>query len=90
MIEDTVQFYIIKRRNTFVDKGYEWALNARIGSHDTGWTICTFDLKPTENQIKNTKEIIMRSFEYYHLHLRIPPFKMKDTSDEIREKYALR
>ena len=84
MNETMVQFYIRKRKNTFVSKGYEWEFNARIG--DLMQTLCTFDLKPTKNQLKNTKDIIMRSFEFYHSHLRIPAFNMRDTSNENCEE----
>jgi len=78
MIENTVQFYVRQRNNIFINKGYEWEFNARIGSHGAEWTICTFDEEPTQDQIKKTKDRIMRAFEFYHVNLKIPSFNMSE------------
>jgi hypothetical protein len=81
MIDNTVSFWINKRTNKYAKKGYEWAFNMQIG-HGFAHTICTFDLIPTENLINQTKEIILRTMEVYHAHLKIPAFKMKEIQND--------
>ena len=55
--------------------GKEWALNTQLVGHEA-WTLKTWESKPAEKTIADTKETIMRSFEFYHRHLQIPHFEM--------------
>jgi hypothetical protein len=75
MIETTVAFSVIERPNTFKKAGKEWALNVKIGDHNH-WTLKTWDTNPRESAVEDTKEVILRAFEFYHRHLSIPRFKI--------------
>lgn len=75
MISKQIHFRLSERTNVHRKSGKEWVLNAQLVGHDT-WTIKTWGKKPAEKTIADTKETIMRAFEFYHRHLHIPRFEM--------------
>ena len=77
MIGNQIQFEVIERKNKHRKSGKEWALDIRfVGEYR--WTIYTWKNKPSDKMIEETKEIIMRSFLFYHNHLRIPKFDLRE------------
>lgn len=77
MISTQVHFWVDERTNSFYKSGKEWALHVQLVGYEP-WVITTWDSKPSTVTIATTKTIVMRSFEFYHRHLRIPTFKMED------------
>lgn len=75
MISKQVLFRVYERPDTFRKSGKEWALSAQLVGHKP-WTIKAWEMKPSEALVADTKEIVMRSFEFYHKHLHIPRFEM--------------
>ena len=75
MISKQIHFRLYERPNVHRKYGKEWALNAQLVGHEA-WTLKTWESKPAEKTIADTKETIMRSFEFYHRHLQIPHFEM--------------
>ena len=76
MISTEITFSVEKRDNRFAKTNKEWALNASLGGRDA-WTLKAWGHKPTSKEVEEAKRIILRAFEVYHAHLRIPPFHMK-------------
>ena len=75
MISTQIQFRLYERINVHRRSGKEWALSAQLVGCDA-WTLKTWERKPVEKTITDTKETIMRAFEFYHNHLHIPRFEM--------------
>jgi hypothetical protein len=82
MINPNIRFYLEERPNVFRKSGIEYALNIQLGDSDGSfldlWTMKTWESKPSEKTINDTKELIMRSFEFYHRHLHIPQFNINE------------
>ena len=79
MISTKIAFSLVGRKNVHRKSGrewaLEWALNAQLVGHEV-WTIKTWERKPTASEVADTEQVIIRAFEFYHDHLRIPSFKM--------------
>ena len=75
MISNTVCFSLTERVNCHRKSGKEWALSAQLGS--VSWTIKTWEKEPAEKTVEDVKELAMRCFELYHVHLQIPRFNLK-------------
>ena len=75
MISKQIRFWLVERTNVHRKSGKEWALNAQFVGHGV-WTLKTWESKPAEKTIADTKETILRAFEVYHRHLQIPDFEM--------------
>lgn len=75
MISKQIYFRLLERPNVHRKSGKEWALNAQLAGHGE-WTFRTWEKKPAEKTVADTKETIMRALEFYHRHLRIPSFEM--------------
>ena len=67
-------YEIEKRENVFKKSGYEWALNLDIGAGY--WTIYEFEKEPSQEEIDNIIDIVIRSIEVYHKAIRFPTYKM--------------
>jgi hypothetical protein len=75
MISKQIHFRLFERPNAHRKSGKEWALNAQFVGHEA-WTLKTWESKPAEKTVADTKETILRAFEFYHSHLQIPHFEM--------------
>lgn len=75
MVSKQINFRLVERTNVHRKSGKEWALNAQLVGHDA-WTLKTWEKKPAEKAIADTKETIMRALEFYHRHLQITRFEM--------------
>lgn len=75
---NTVKFELIERIDTFRKGGKEWALTCLI-EPDHRWTLCAWGTKPTQVTVAFAKELVLRSFEFYHKHLRLIPFNVKES-----------
>lgn len=81
MISKQIKFSLDKRRNVFCEDHIKWALTACFdGLHSNPWTITSWEgeNEPSNTEVEKTKDIIMRSFEFYHNHLRIPSFDLTE------------
>ena len=76
MISTKIHFWISERKNSYTQSGRDWALCAQLVGHYV-WVIKTWEKKPSEETVADTKETIMRAFEFYHKHLQIPYFEME-------------
>ena len=76
MIPEQITFWVEKRKSFGKD---EWALHAQFADHPH-WTLKTWPKEPTKKQKDQAIKLIMRSFEFYHRHLHIPSFRLKDVS----------
>ena len=79
MIPDQIVFRVEQRDNTFRETGTEWVLKAQMVGHQP-WVLKTWEKPPSDAIIKEHKTIIMRSFEFYHRHLKIPPFDLSEVT----------
>jgi len=75
MINKQIHFQLFERHNVHRKSRKEWALNAQFAGHGA-WTLKTWESKPAEKTVADTKETILRAFEFYHSHLQIPHFEM--------------
>lgn len=80
MIANKIRFIVYKRINVHCKNNDEWALDAQF-EHRHRWTIKTWEKEPGEKEIDETKEIIIRAFEFYHKHLEIPRFNLTVLKD---------
>jgi hypothetical protein len=76
VIPSTITFDVEKRVHSFAPRG-EWALYGRFPG-ETRWVFCTWNKEPTNTEVLAAKELILRSFEFYHIHLDIPTFAVKE------------
>jgi len=76
MTPTKVHFSLKERVNVFTKNRKEWVLIVAL-DRDL-WVIFKWEKKPTEEVVKQTEKIVMRSFEVYHRHLQIPPFQMEE------------
>ena len=83
MISKQITFWVQERRNVHSRQGREWALNAQLVGHPF-WTLKVWDSRPTEERVEEVKNIIQRAFDFYHKHLQIPPFELKETVVEVK------
>ena len=75
MIPQYIEFTVEKRRNTFQKKGYEFAVNCRLD--DGNWyTLQTYPECPTDNKVKEIRELVIWSMNIYHRHIQFPSFKL--------------
>lgn len=75
MFSNQVHFRLYERTNAFRKAGKDWALSAQFVG-DQLWVIRSWENKPSDNTVEDTKAIAMRCFEFYHRHLKIPSFNM--------------
>jgi hypothetical protein len=66
-------FRLDERLNLHRQSGKEWALNVRFSGNGT-WTMKTWEHKPSEKVIEETKNIVIRAFEFYHSNMEVPPY----------------
>ena len=85
MIDQKVKFIIEERLNNYRKTRKEWVLKISI-DNNSAWAIQAWEKKPCERTINDVKDIVVRSFEIYHNHLRIPRFKIEvlPTLEEMR------
>lgn len=74
MIDNEISFWL-DRPTTLGNK--QWILFARIGSRPS-WVLKLWENKPTDKEVEDCKTLILRSFEFYHKHLEIPRFEMRE------------
>lgn len=75
MTPNKIFFTLRERPNKNRPRGKEWALDVRFEGYSP-WTILSWGNKPTRKTVEAAKEMIVRSFEIYHAHLRISDFKI--------------
>jgi len=73
-----VTFRLYERANTHRKSGKDWALSIQIYDGES-WVMKTWEKKPVQKTIDDTKEIIMRSFEVYHRHIQLPQFDLSES-----------
>lgn len=73
-------FRLDERLSSHRKSGREWALDVRFAGEEA-WTMKTWEHKPAEKTIEDTKNIIVRAFEFYHKSIVLPVFEI----DEIDE-----
>lgn len=78
MIGHRVIFECEERHNNYSKSGTEWALYVRFPNDDR-WVVKTWKRRPSNVDIDEIKDIVLRSFEFYHKNLRIPPFHISAT-----------
>jgi hypothetical protein len=76
VIPTNITFDVEKRVHSYASKG-EWALCGNFPG-ESRWVFCVWDKEPTHKEVLFTKELILRSFEFYHRHLDIPTFTVKE------------
>lgn len=61
-----------------------WILRCKIGDCNT-CGLKSYNHKPDEDTLKNDAALILKSFQFYHMHLEIPSFninpKLFETGD---------
>lgn len=72
MIDNKVIFSLEYREH---DQRY--VLNIRV-KDGYNWVIKVWDSKPSKKLVEETKGLILRSFLFYHNHLFIPKFDVKE------------
>lgn len=70
-----IQFMVERR---VVNETNEWVLKAKLGNDDW-WVITGWFRQPSVELINKTIDVIRRSMEVYHRHLRVPAFDLKTT-----------
>ena len=70
-----IQFMVERR---VVNNTNEWVLKTKIGNGDW-WVITGWFRQPSMELINKTIDVIRRSMEVYHRHLRVPEFNLKTT-----------
>ena len=70
-----IQFMAERR---VVNNTNEWVLKTKIGNGDW-WVITGWFHQPSKELINKTIDVIRRSMEVYHRHLRVPEFNLKTT-----------
>lgn len=75
-----VKFWVEERKNPDRRSGKEWALYIRfVGWEGRGsWCMATWEKKPTDQQVEDTKYIVKRAMEVYHRHFTIPYFNLEE------------
>lgn len=75
MFPNEVKFTVEKR---IACRSPEWCLFIQFKYHDR-WVLKTWQKKPTDEAVKEAQSLVLRSFEIYHRHIKIPSFNLRVT-----------
>lgn len=75
-MNNTVRFRVEKRYNSIS----HWVLHCRVGDRE-GWIVFAWEHEPTDIEIKEISDVVMRGMQLYHSHFQIPPFQLTSRID---------
>jgi hypothetical protein len=59
----------------------KWKLSISLNSNDVYRTVKKWNYKPSEDELIDTKELVMRSIQVYHIAFKVPEFDLKIESE---------
>ena len=76
MIGKQIGFTLLERKNRYRESGKEYAFNVSFVGQGW-WTFTTWEKKPSDVIVEEMKDVVLRSFEFYHRHLAMPDYDIK-------------